>query len=235
MTQYEKDQSFNKVLDYVHNIRFKNVLKEVSSFSKSNPDKVISILDIGCAYGKLFGILDSRFNINYIGIEPSKDFVLVAKKHWGDKKNFTIFNDYAQNVLPSIKDVDIVISLETLEHIPENVCVRVVELVKKINPKLFLVSVPVEIGPSIWMKNIFSILSGYSRHKEYTWKETFYAGLGKLDKLPPHGTGHKGFDYRWLAQTIRHNFSIIKIKKSPISFLSAYFSISVFFVAKVRT
>jgi hypothetical protein len=37
--------------------------------------------------------------------------------------------------------------------------------------------VPVEIGASIRLKNIGSALCGYGRHEEYTWAETFWAGL----------------------------------------------------------
>lgn len=45
---------------------------------------------------------------------------------------------------------------------------------------------PVEIGPAVWFKKIASMVTGYMRHTEYTWIETFWAGLGKLDKLPTH-------------------------------------------------
>ena len=111
---------------------------------------------------------------------------------------------------------------------------RIIEEIAKIEPKLFICSVPVEIGPAIWFKNIGSLVTGYMRHTEYTWAETFWAGFGKLDKLPPHGTGHKGFDWRWLAQTIRHNMEIEEIRKFPFSLFPAGLSTSVFFIAKPR-
>jgi SAM-dependent methyltransferase len=234
MTQYEKSQNYNKVLSYIHNIRFNEVIRQLKSFKNTHEGGVIKILDIGCAYGKLYSVLNNEFNINYIGIEPNQEFFEVAQKNFADNSNFTIFNSYAQDILDDIKNIDIVISLETLEHIPESICVRIIEKIKNINPKFFIVSVPIEIGLSVWMKNIFSFITGYSRHKDYTWKETFYAGLGKLDKLPPHEIEHKGFDYRWLAQTIRHNFKIIKTKKFPVNFLPASFGVSIFFVAKPR-
>jgi len=66
-------------------------------------------------------------------------------------------------------------------------------------------------------------------------KETFWAGFYKLDKLPPHTTGHKGFDWRWLAQTIRHNFCIQKIISFPLNFIPAGLASSVFIISQLRS
>jgi hypothetical protein len=75
---------------------------------------------------------------------------------------------------------------------------------------------------------------GYTRQNEYTWRETFWAGLGKLDRIRRHGTGHCGFDWRWLAQTIRHNLEITEVRRFPFGVLPVALSSSVFFVAEPR-
>jgi hypothetical protein len=134
----------------------------------------------------------------------------------------------------NLKRADIVVALETFEHIPEHDVVRIIEAIAASKPRFFVCSVPVEIGPAIWLKNVGSLVTGYMRHKEYSWPETFWAGLYQLDKLPPHGTGHKGFDWRWLAQTIRHNMKIKDIRKFPFSILPAAVAFSVFMVAEPR-
>ena len=82
-------------------------------------------------------------------------------------------------------------------------------------------------------EDVGSLASGYSRHKEYTWRETFWAGLYCLDRLPPHGTGHKGFDWRWLAQTLRKSFKIVHVHKLPSDVFPTALSTSVFFVAEL--
>lgn len=192
------------------------------------------MVEIGCAHAKLYLLLNAKFKIHYIGIEPNEVFVNVAKERYQNHSNFKIIQSTAEKELNKINDVDIVVALETFEHIPEHFVVRIVEEVAKIQPKLLICSVPVEIGPAIWFKNIGSFITRYIRHKEYTWAETFWAGFGKLDKLPPHGTGHKGFDWRWLAQTIRHNMQIKEMKKFPLNFLPAGLSTSVFFIAESR-
>lgn len=138
------------------------------------------------------------------------------------------------NVLDQLAGADVIFALETLEHIPEHDVVRLVEAIAVARPKLFICSVPVEIGPAVWLKNVGSYLTGYIRHKDYTWTETFWAGLYQLDRLPPHVITHKGFDWRWLAQTIRHNLSIIDTRRLPFGFLPASFAFTVFIIAEPK-
>jgi hypothetical protein len=180
-------------------------------------------------------VLDTRFDIEYTGIERKSDRVEAAQTRYAGRNNFKIVQDSAQNQTSNIRPGDIVVALETMEHIAEHIAVRIIEGIAAQKPGLFICSVPVEIGPAVWLKNIGSFITGYIRHKEYSWRETFWAGIGKLDKLPPHGTGHKGFDWRWLAQTIRHNMRIIEIRKLPVNFLPAMLSTTVFIIAEPRS
>lgn len=231
-TNYEHNQGFNKLVSWLHSYRYKNISRVFDKLSESNNGTPITVIDIGCGDAKLYSLLNERFNIDYIGIEPNAVFVQVAEKRYQSQSNFRIIHDAVENQLDIIAGANIVVALETFEHILEHIVVRIIEQVAKKQPKLFVCSVPVEVGPAIWIKNLGSLAIGYMRHTEYTWKETFWAGLGKLDKLPPHGTGHKGFDWRWLAQTIRHNMKIKEIRKFPFGLFPAGLSTSVFFIAE---
>ena len=43
--------------------------------------------------------------------------------------------------------------------------------------------------------------------------------------------GHKGFDWRWLAQTLRQNTTIVKMKtSSPANFIPKFISPSIGFI-----
>ncbi|MDK9725208.1 MAG: class I SAM-dependent methyltransferase [Sterolibacteriaceae bacterium MAG5] len=233
-TEYEKNQRFNLLVSYLHSFRYRNILTLFKSVTGDAKGKPINVVDIGCAHAKLFSILNERFDINYTGIEIDSGFVETARSRYAHNLNFRVIHDSAANALQNLKHVDIVVALETFEHIPEHDVVRIVEAVAVMKPRLFVCSVPVEIGPAIWLKNIGSLICGYMRHTEYGWRETFWAGLYQLDKLPPHDTGHKGFDWRWLAQTIRHNMKIIEIRKFPLAILPTAFSFSVFMIAEPR-
>jgi hypothetical protein len=83
-------------------------------------------------------------------------------------------------------------------------------------------------------KNVGSALMGYKRHKSYPWADTFWAGLYMLDHLPPHRTGHRGFDWRWLAQGIRHFMRIREIRKNPFQWVPNMFAFSVMMIAEPR-
>lgn len=228
--EYERFQSANPINSWLHSFRYRHILNVVGSLGLNRP---IKIIDVGCAYGKLYDVLSARFKIEYTGVELDGTFANMAQVRHKNRANFSVICGSAVDVLPTLERPDILIALETFEHIPESECVRTVEAVAKLKPGLFVCSVPVEIGPAIVIKNVGSLLSGYVRHKEYSWSETFWAGLYQLDKLPPHGTGHKGFDWRWLAQTIRYNMQIKETRRFPFG-LPAALSTSIFMVCESR-
>lgn len=234
-TPYERAQQFNRVVSWLHSFRYRHVIMLLEDVSSRIGDRPIRVIDVGSSHCKLFSVLDPLFTIDYTGIDVSASCLATAQRRYGDRANFRVILEDATTALPRLGKADVVFALETLEHVPEHEVVRIVETVARSEPSLFVCSVPVEVGPAIWFKNVGSLVSGYMRHQEYRWKETFWAGLFVLDKLPPHGTGHKGFDWRWLAATIRHNMRITQTKKFPFSFAPAALSASVFMIAEPRS
>ena len=233
-THYEKNQRFNTLVSWLHSVRYKNILTVFDALSHRLNAKRIKVVDVGCAHSKLFAILNDRFDIDYTGIEINAGYVEAARSRYAHHANFRVIHDSVANCSTQLTDADIVVALETCEHIPEEEVVRIVEAIGAARPGMFVCSVPVEIGPAVWFKNVGSLLTGYMRHKEYRWTETLWAGLYQLDRLPPHGTGHKGFDWRWLAQTIRHNMKIIELRRFPFGVLPASLAFSVFMIAEPR-
>jgi hypothetical protein len=233
-TEYERNQRFNGLVAWLHTFRYKTILALFERLTASAGGRPIRVVEIGCAHAKLFALLDARFRIHYTGIEIDGKSVEVARSRYACHTNFHLIHGSAVDCLSQVKGADVLVALETLEHIEEHAVVRILEAVALARPSWFVCSVPVELGPAVWMKNLGSFCTGYIRHREYTWAETFWAGLYQLDRLPPHGTGHKGFDWRWLAQTIRHNLRIRDIRKLPFGFLPAALAFSVFIVAEGR-
>lgn len=228
-TWYERNQAHNAVTSWLHSLRYKRAIETVLEVGRTLT-RPVRVLDIGCGYGKLFDVLDPLLPIEYTGIEIDRDFATIAReRHSND--NFTLVQESALTALGRCQPADVVTALETFEHIPEGDVVRLIEQIAAMRPAKLFASVPVEIGPAIWLKNVGSLVCGYVRHREYTWTETLWAGLYQLDRLPPHGTLHKGFDWRWLAQTIRQNMRIIQLVKSPCRWLPAA---SVCFIAEPR-
>ncbi len=237
LTEYEKSQNYNFLTAWLHSFRYHSIQGIFRTLAAEIPDRPLQVVEIGCAHAKLFHTLDAEFRIDYSGIELDQGFVETSRQRYGGRPNFRVLHGSAadEELMGGLPSTDVVVALETLEHIPEHQVVRVVERVAALKPRLFVCSVPVEVGPAVAFKNVGSLLAGYGRHHEYSWGETFWAGLYQLDRLPPHSTGHKGFDWRWLAQTLRHNFEITETRRFPVGFLPAAFSTSVFFVCRPRS
>ncbi len=228
---YEEYQAFNPILKWIHGIRYKYLTALFDDIQREHPGRQIKVVDIGCAQAKAYELLHARYPISYVGIEPDTIYAATAAARYGERPNFKLIVDTIENHYAELQDADLVMSLETLEHIPEGIVVRVIEQIAASNPRYFVCSVPNEVGPIVWVKNIGSLLMGYVRHKDYTWRETFYAGTYQLDRVETHGTGHKGFDWRWLAQTIRHNRKITRTWSSPFRWLPRTLAVSVVFVS----
>lgn len=231
---YEKAQNFNFLTRWLHGFRYRQIFQLMEKLSREKGDTPIRIYEIGSAYGRLFDMLNARFKIEYTGIELYIGLYDESVRRYGKFSNASFIHGSAldDENLKGVEEADIVIALETLEHIPDD---DVVTLLKKLKTRLrgiFVCSVPVEIGPSIALKNIGSAMAGYSRHNEYTWKETFYAFTFQLDRLPPHDTGHKGFDWRKLVKNIRSELKIKKIRRFPANLLPAWFASSIFLIAE---
>ena len=235
-TYYEKNQRFNALTRWLHGFRYRNILALLRELSEQVGDRPLRVFEIGCAHGKLFDVLDREFSIEYVGVELNPLFFERARDRLEQRPNFTGILGSATDpaVYERVGHPDVVVAMETLEHIPEHDVVRIVERIAALEPRMFICSVPCEVGPALWFKNVGSLLTGYVRHKSYRWRDTFWAGLYQLDRLPPHGTGHRGFDWRWLAQTIRHSMRIREIRRSPLQVVPPGLALSVMFVAVPR-
>jgi hypothetical protein len=235
-TAYEKNQRFNAITRWLHSFRYRSILRIFDEMRARIPDRPIRVLELGAATGKLYSVIDERYAIDYTGVELDRTFYEAAVERYGSRDNFRIFHRSAADdaLYAEVDRPDIVVAMETCEHIPERESFRIVEHVAALKPKLFVCSVPVEVGPSIWIKNVGSALMGYKRHKSYRWSDTFWAGFYMLDHVPPHRTGHRGFDWRWLAQSIRHFMHIREIKKNPFQWVPNMFALSVMMIAEPR-
>ncbi len=232
-TAYERNQRFNALTRWLHSFRYRNVMQVFEALAIEIPDRPIRVLELGAATGALFAALDPRFRIEYTGIELDRAFCDAAIERHGSRPNFRMRHGSAADdaAYAGLDRPDIVVAMETCEHIPERESFGIVERVARLEPRVFVCSVPVEVGPAIWIKNLGSALMSYHRQRSYRWSDTFWAGLYMLDHLPPHRTGHRGFDWRWLAQTIRHFMRIREIRKNPFQWVPNPFALSVMLIA----
>jgi len=229
---YERNQSFNRLVTWLHSQRYRHVIDAVKPIVPI--DRPLQVLDIGCGLGRLYDVLNCSFRIEYTGVDPQAGYLDEANERYGEHANFRSLCVSAADPVICDRPYDVVIALETMEHIEGPTAARIIEQIAEISPRRFVCSVPIEIGPSVLIKNVGSVLMGYSRHRTYTWKQTLAAGLYQLDKLPRHSISHLAFDWRWLAQTIRDHFRIVETRFFPFRFLPAAVSATAFFIAEPR-
>ncbi len=228
---YEETQNLNWITRILHRVRYANLERLAVRVSNEIPRRQLRIIDIGCGPAKAFQVLsDLGIDFEYKGIELHEGFCEVALSRYLKKRNFSIVCDSVENQFDKFEDADLIIGLESFEHIPEWLVVRTIEAIAKSSFKYLYITVPNEVGPAIFVKNVGSLSMGYRRYKEYSWAETFYASIYELDKFGRHTTGHKGFDWRWLAQTLRQNVKIVKKTTSPIRLVPKFISPSIGFI-----
>lgn len=229
---YERNQSFNLLVSWLHSQRYKHVIDAIKPIAPV--DRPLQVLDLGCGFGRLYDVLRQSFDAEYTGVDPQAGYLDKANERYGTDPAFRSFCVSAANPIIFDRKYDVVTALEAMEHIDGPTVVRIIEKIARARPRRFVCSVPIEVGPSVLIKNFGSLLMGYSRHKTYTWRQTLAAGLYRLDKLPRHTTSHLAFDWRWLAQTIRDHFRIVETRFFPFKYLPASISTTAFFIAEPR-
>jgi 2-polyprenyl-3-methyl-5-hydroxy-6-metoxy-1,4-benzoquinol methylase len=143
---------------------------------------------------------------------------------------------------------DVVTCMEVLEHclLPERQ--RVLdELARLVSSSgIVVISVPIEIGPSLVGKQFFRALAGMRKFGDYQHRERY--GLGDLltaaaggsvprpiyEGTGPQGPyryhGHKGFDFRELEAEIGSRLTIVRRLFTPLSWLGPLLNSQVWFV-----
>lgn len=229
-TEYEKNLDFNYITKYLHSARYISVIN-ITRRLHNQLERPVRIIDIGCNSGRTYGILRSIAPIQYTGVDISQEEIDVANKRYASEATF-LCRDATDPANFTTEGADLVLALDTLEHIREGAVVRIVENVCKIiRPKIFLVTVPVEIGPAIWIKTVGSKIMGY-RRTPYTWSQAFWAGLYNLNRVPLHQTRHIGFNWYWLEQTIRHNALHLETRSVPFRWLPRTIAPTLMFLAR---
>ena len=151
---------------------------------------------------------------------------------------------------------DVVTCMEVLEHCLDDERRRVVaELARLVRPGgAVVVSVPIEVGPSLAGKQIGRAIAGWRGLGDYRHRETYgplelvrmiLAMPGTSIHRPsysavsPDGTsyryyGHKGFDWRVLREELSREFVIRRTQFSPMPWMRSLLNSQVWFVCERR-
>jgi SAM-dependent methyltransferase len=205
------------------------------------------LLDYGCGDGTFVAMVHDSFR-EALGVDVDAAQVQECMRRLGAMPNlrFAMTADMAH---PSeARQWDVVTCMEVLEHCLEDERRRVLdELARLVAPQgAVVISVPIEVGPSLIGKQFFRALAGLRRLGDYQYRERYgpgelvraaaggavsrpsYEGVGAQGVYRYHG--HKGFDFRTLEREIRARFRIEQRLFTPMPWLGPVLNSQVWFV-----
>jgi 2-polyprenyl-3-methyl-5-hydroxy-6-metoxy-1,4-benzoquinol methylase len=130
---------------------------------------------------------------------------------------------------------DLVVCMETLEHVDDPVVV-VDELVRLAAPGArIVVSMPVEVGPMVVAKQLGRWLAnrrGTYGYERYSARELAAAAAFRPPAARQNLHSHKGFDYRRVVALLDDRFAAGQATYSPFPRLGRYAASTVFWVGR---
>lgn len=184
-----------------------------------------SVLELGCYDGKLLEHLPQT-PARYLGLDANWEGGLdLAAKRWADQSEFE-FRFCAQPQDMALEDevFDLVIAMETLEHVPPTMLDDYLANMARATSSYFLVTVPNEIGVVFAAKYLTKRALG-GDYGSYTAAEFYYAVMGQTEKVSR--VEHKGFNYRTLCRQIAEHFDILECSGHPLGVLPAWLNFGI--------
>jgi SAM-dependent methyltransferase len=235
--------SGNPLIAWSHRRRFETGLELTKAFAGRR------VLDYGCGDGTFLALLASSTEAPAVAVGAEIDpfWIDDCRTRLGQRAGLSF------------------VSIESLAESPHHharydavVCMEVLEHVIDLDPVIdelwsllaadgtLLVSVPVETGVPLVVKQIVRRAAGwfgvgdYSRTPAYSWRE-YRAGLfaGAAPHLARQICGgsrprhdHKGFNWMALRDRLSHRFVLERVVVSPFPSLGPQFATQVWFVAR---
>ncbi|MFB2935438.1 class I SAM-dependent methyltransferase [Aerosakkonemataceae cyanobacterium BLCC-F154] len=232
-------QQGNPLTRLAHRSRFSAVLNLLGN------TKYQQALDYGCGDGWLLktayeqGIISSG-----IGIDLADYMLSACQEMFREIPGFKFCKPEELSKIISPQTCDLIFCTETLEHIgnAEN---AVTQILTYCQPgATMIISVPIEIGPSLLLKQIgryLANLKGNYGYEKYTLRELFAASiLWNAEKfvsshsLKNDYTGHKGFDYRKIEKLLEKKVKIQQRIFSPFPWGGNLLNSTVIWVCRVE-
>jgi SAM-dependent methyltransferase len=231
----------SRVVAWSHGSRFALARRLVASRAGGR------LLDYGCGDGTFAAMVHERFaETTGVDVAAGQVAECVARLGHLPGVRFGLTRDLGGPGFTGPWDV--VTCMEVLEHCLEPERRRVVdELSRLVSPTgVAVISVPIEIGPSVAGKQFFRALAGLRRFGDYEHRERYSpmelarSALGAriprvvFERDGPNGRyayyGHKGFDFRDLEHELAERFTVARRLFTPLRFMGPLFNSQAWFV-----
>ncbi|MCA1995412.1 MAG: class I SAM-dependent methyltransferase [Coleofasciculus sp. S288] len=202
-------------------------------------------LDSGCGDGWL---LKMAYEQNLIkqgfGVDIHPVMLSTCQELFSDIPGFQFCHPQEAAAKIPPKSCDLILCTETLEHVeePEEILQQMLTYSKP-GAKM-VISVPIEIGPSLLFKQVGRYLAnrkGTYGYERYRLNELFAASiLWDADSFPSSHSlkaslrHHKGFDYRKIDKLLRQKLTIERIIPSPFPWLGSLLNSTIIWICSVE-
>ena len=231
-------QKGNQLTRLAHRSRFSAVLDVVGN------QKYHQALDYGCGDGWLLKIAYEQGIIaSGIGVDVADYMLEACQENFAEipKLKYCTPDQISENI--SLQSCDLIFCTETLEHIGNPA--KVLDMIRPYcQPGArMIISVPIEIGPSLILKQMgryFANLKGNYGYEPYEFKELISAAIlwdtnsfPSSHSMQQEYTGHKGFDYRKIDKLLGEKVTIEKKIFSPFPWFGNLLNSTVIWVCRV--
>ena len=246
---FARKQIFSRdwLISWSHRSRFQTGLKLAQQFAGKR------VLDYGCGDGSFLAMLMNTPGVpaTAVGVEISPGSVADCRARLGHLAGLSFILDEELS-LPEYDDAfDAVICMEVLEHV-----IEVQPLIARFAGLLapggkLLVSVPIETGPPLLVKQVVRRLAGWRGIGDYPGTSPYSLTELKASLLAngrrqhierpihtnPDGSrfhDHKGFNWMVLRKLFASGFHLEKTQTSPLPWLSPYLASQVWFLLQKK-
>ncbi|HWZ46202.1 MAG TPA: methyltransferase domain-containing protein [Candidatus Saccharimonadales bacterium] len=210
------------------------------------------LLDYGFGDGTFLALVSHLFERS-VGADPDLKQVIECSHRFSGISNLSFVSTDDVAGAEQTGMYALVMCMEVLEHcLPDTANKVLSDLRRLVSPGgAVIISVPVEIGPTLLAKQLlrraaaWRSLGDYKYFEKYTWRE-FLKMLMADDhttiERPVYFTdtrlrsgqfhGHKGFNWRALKPLIEQHFAVEQVKFSPAGWSRGYASSQAWFVCK---
>jgi len=206
------------------------------------------LLDYGCGDGTFVALIHEHFR-ETVGADVDTGQIAACARRLGGLPGVR-FAMTCEVERSAAHAWDVVTCMEVLEHCLEDERRRVIgALADLLAPAgTAIVSVPIEIGPSLAGKQFFRALAGARRLGDYVHRERYSVSeivrsvFGRavtrvaVERVGPQGAyryyGHKGFDYRDVERELATRFTIVSKRFTPIPIAGPLLNSQAWFVCR---
>jgi SAM-dependent methyltransferase len=214
------------------------------------------LLDYGCGDGTFLAQVQDLFP-RALGVDVAGDQIADCAMRFAAVPGITFLTTDRLDGDAHAGQYDIVVCMEVLEHCPDDIQADVLDRIHRVTAGggTLVISVPIEIGPTVVAKQAARALVALGGLKEYATRERYApgelmrmvfagpdtpfareeyvgdAGGGRASRF----TGHKGFNWRKLEQAVAARFDVQRRLFSPMPLMGSLLNSQVWFICRKRT